>query len=80
MQAAPIPEPGPKSVPIAESESPFEGVPESASMAAVVAASANSSRASTPVHDSMSLDAVRNSITEIDAEDLDVPAFMRKRM
>ena len=80
QQPGPIPEPGLKPVPIAESESSFEQAAESASMAAVVAASANSSRASAPVHDSMSLDAVRNSITEIDADDLDVPAFMRKRM
>jgi hypothetical protein len=33
-----------------------------------------------PMRDSMSLDTVRNSVSDIDGDDLDVPAFMRKRM
>ena len=32
-----------------------------------------------PVREAMSLDAVRNSVSGIDGDDLDVPAFMRKR-
>jgi cell division protein FtsZ len=46
--------------------------------AAVVAASA--SRAAAPVRDGISLDTVRNSLDHIDGDDLDVPAFMRKRL
>ncbi|HWC19796.1 MAG TPA: cell division protein FtsZ [Terriglobales bacterium] len=78
MQQRPEPEAEP--APMVASQPSFEEAPDSASMAAVVAASGHSSRTSAPVHDSMSLDAVRNSVTEIDANDLDVPAFMRKRM
>ena len=54
----------------------IEEVPESV----VVAATAAASHAALPVRDSMSLDAVRNSVVDIDGDDLDVPAFMRKRM
>src|SRR5947209_3473982 len=46
---------------------------------AMAAASSMSSRQAAPVRDSMSLDAVRNSVNGIDGDDLDVPAFMRKR-
>ncbi len=37
------------------------------------------SRTSVPVRDSISLEAVRNSVNGIDGNDLDVPAFIRKR-
>ena len=37
------------------------------------------SRTSVPVRDSISLEAVRNSVNGIDGDDLDVPAFIRKR-
>jgi hypothetical protein len=40
---------------------------------------AMTSHVATPARDSMSLDAVRNSVNGIDGDDLDVPAFMRKR-
>ena len=80
QRSAPVSEPEAETVPLPETQPVLQEVAETASMAAVVAASASSSRVSAPVHDSMSLDAVRNTITEIDADDLDVPAFMRKRM
>jgi cell division protein FtsZ len=50
--------------------------------AAVVAAVASSaaSRVAAPIRDGISLDAVRNSLDHIDGDDLDVPAFMRKRL
>jgi cell division protein FtsZ len=50
--------------------------------AAVVAAAASSatSRAAAPTREGISLDAVRNSLDHIDGDDLDVPAFMRKRL
>jgi cell division protein FtsZ len=48
--------------------------------AVVAAASSASSRAAAPVRDGISLDAVRNSLDHIDGDDLDVPAFMRKRL
>jgi len=70
MESAPEPEP----VPAAHSM--IEEVPRSV----VVAAAAAASHATVPVRDSMSLDAVRNSVVDIDGDDLDVPAFMRKRM
>src|SRR5690349_19893050 len=54
QQPAAIAEPGSQPLPSLESGPSFEEGAESASMAAVVAASANSSRGSTPVHDSMS--------------------------
>ena len=44
-----------------------------------VAAPSAASRATTPARDSISLDAVRNSVNGISDDDLDVPAFMRKR-
>ena len=44
-----------------------------------VAAPSAASRAATPARDSISLDAVRNSVNGISDDDLDVPAFMRKR-
>ena len=44
-----------------------------------VAAPSATSRATTPARDSISLDAVRNSVNGISDDDLDVPAFMRKR-
>ncbi|MBV9146784.1 MAG: cell division protein FtsZ [Acidobacteria bacterium] len=37
-------------------------------------------RAAAPVREAVSLDAVRNSMHNIDGDDLDVPAFMRKRL
>jgi cell division protein FtsZ len=76
---APVPESEPP-FPVVNSQPASAEVAETASVAAVVAASANSSRVAGPTRDSMSLEAVRNSITEIDGDDLDVPAFMRKRM
>ena len=45
---------------------------------AVVAPAAT--RISAPIRDATSLDAVRNSLHNIDGDDLDVPAFMRKRL
>jgi cell division protein FtsZ len=47
---------------------------------AVVAAASSATRVAAPTHDAISLDAVRNSISHIDGDDLDVPAFMRKRL
>jgi len=44
-----------------------------------VAAPSAASRAAAPARDSISLDAVRNSVNGISDDDLDVPAFMRKR-
>ncbi len=76
QRPAPIMEPEPGSQPVAAAHSIIEEVPESM----VVAAAAAASHATVPVRDSMSLDAVRNSVVEIDGDDLDVPAFMRKRM
>ena len=73
---APIMEPEPEPQPVAAAQSMIEEVPESM----VVAAAAAASHATVPVRDSMSLDAVRNSVIDIDGDDLDVPAFMRKRM
>jgi cell division protein FtsZ len=73
------PDPVMESVPEADApaaHSRIEEIPESV----VVAAAAAASHAAMPVRDSMSLDAVRNSVVDIDGEDLDVPAFMRKRM
>jgi len=56
-----------------------EQAPEPVGVAMAAAASSMSSRQVAPVRDSMSLDAVRNSVNGIDGDDLDVPAFMRKR-
>ena len=56
-----------------------EPMPAPAAMVAA-AASATASRVSAPAHDGISLDAVRNSLSHIDGDDLDVPAFMRKRL
>jgi cell division protein FtsZ len=77
-----------KPVPVLESESEpepmsshhsmIEEIPEPAAIAAAAAASA--SQMAAPMRDSMSLDTVRNSVSDIDGDDLDVPAFMRKRM
>ena len=61
--------------PTAVTHSMIDEVPESLVVAATAA-----SHSSMPVRDSMSLDAVRNSVVDIDGDDLDVPAFMRKRM
>jgi hypothetical protein len=44
------------------------------------AASAATQRVSAPVHEGISLDAVRNSLSHVDSDDLDVPAFIRKRL
>ena len=70
VESAPEPEP------TRAAHSVIEEVPESV----VVAAAAAASHGTIPVRDSMSLDAVRNSVVDIDGDDLDVPAFMRKRM
>jgi len=70
VESAPEPEP------TRAAHSVIEEVPESV----VVAAAAAASHGTVPVRDSMSLDAVRNSVVDIDGDDLDVPAFMRKRM
>jgi cell division protein FtsZ len=56
-----------------------EAIPEPVP-AAVVAALSAPSRVAAPVRDGISLDAVRNSLDHIDGDDLDVPAFMRKRL
>jgi len=53
-------------------------VPEHVGVAAVAAAS-TASRVVAPIRDGISLEAVRNSMSGIDGDDLDVPAFMRKR-
>ena len=73
---------------VAESRMPevdsFEEVPEPVGVAAIPSPSSPaismSARVSEPVRDTISLDAVRNSITGIDGDDLDVPAFLRKRV
>jgi len=44
-----------------------------------VPAMSMAARASAPVRETISLDAVRNSVNGIDGDDLDVPAFIRKR-
>jgi len=44
-----------------------------------VSAMSMASRVVAPVRDSISLEAVRNSVNGIDGDDLDVPAFIRKR-
>ncbi|HVH89352.1 MAG TPA: hypothetical protein VM912_21735 [Terriglobales bacterium] len=80
MQQPPVLESQPEPVLVASGHSTFEEIPETVAVAAVAAASANTSQVAMPVRDSMSLDAVRNSVTDIDGNDLDVPAFMRKRM
>jgi hypothetical protein len=54
-------------------------VPEPVGVAAAIAAPLRTLRGVAPVRDSTSLDAVRNSVNGIDGDDLDVPAFMRKR-
>ena len=46
---------------------------------AAVAAPSTASRFIAPIRDGISLDAVRNSVSGIDGDDLDVPAFIRKR-
>ena len=78
QKSAPImelePEPEVASAPVAHSMT--EKAPESV----VVAAAAAASHSTMPVREAMSLDAVRNSVVDIDGDDLDVPAFMRKRM
>jgi len=58
-----------------------EDVQEPMAVAAPVAVSAMSmaARVVAPVRDSISLDAVRSSVNGIDSDDLDVPAFIRKR-
>jgi cell division protein FtsZ len=56
-----------------------EPVPEPVGVAAAIAAPLRTLRGVAPVRDSTSLDAVRNSVNGIDGDDLDVPAFMRKR-
>jgi cell division protein FtsZ len=45
-----------------------------------VAAAVVAARASGPIRDDISLDAVRSTLHNIDGDDLDVPAFMRKRL
>jgi cell division protein FtsZ len=72
----PIMESAPEAEPAPAAHCMIEEVPESV----VVAAAAAASHGTVPVRDSMSLDAVRNSVVDIDGDDLDVPAFMRKRM
>src|SRR5579885_463778 len=71
QRPAPIVEPEPEPEPAPTAHAMIEEVPESV----VVAAAAAASHATVPVRDSMSLDAVRNSVVDIDGEDLDVPAF-----
>jgi cell division protein FtsZ len=44
------------------------------------AASSTATRTSAPTRDGASLDSVRNSVHNIDGDDLDVPAFLRKRL
>jgi len=60
-----------------------EELPEPVGVAAPtpvpVPAMAMASRPSAPVRETISLDAVRNSVNGIDGDDLDVPAFIRKR-
>ena len=58
-----------------------EEVQEPMAVAAPVAVSAMSmaARVVAPVRDSITLDAVRSSVNGIDNDDLDVPAFIRKR-
>ena len=70
----------PSPVPVAASHPPAleEALLEPVGVA-VAPAMSMASRVSTPVRDSISLDAVRNSVNGIDGDDLDVPAFMRKR-
>jgi len=76
QQTEAIVESAPEPEPTRAAHSVIEEVPESV----VVAAAAAASHGTIPVRDSMSLDAVRNSVVDIDGDDLDVPAFMRKRM
>ena len=55
-----------------------EEILEPVGVAAVVS-QATASRASVPIRDAVSLDTVRHSVNGISDDDLDVPAFMRKR-
>jgi cell division protein FtsZ len=78
MHERPIPVSGPHPEPVASNgHAEFEETePEPVGVAAVAAAA---TRVVAPVRDSISLDAVRNSINGISDDDLDVPAFIRKR-
>jgi len=72
----PAPEPVPLAIAQAHAEEP---VPEAVAGAAASPEPTRAARAAAPVHDPISLDAIRNSVNGIDGDDLDVPAFMRKR-
>ena len=56
-----------------------EPVPEPVRVTAASPEAARAPRAAAPLHDPISLDAIRNSVSGIDGDDLDVPAFLRKR-
>jgi len=60
-----------------------EEIPEPVGVAAPasvpIPAISMAARPSAPVRETISLDAVRNSVNGIDGDDLDVPAFIRKR-
>ena len=78
-----------RSAPVAVADSRLQNghafedeVPEPVGVAAAaspVGPTMSASRTSVPLRDSISLDAVRNSVNGIDGDDLDVPAFIRKR-
>jgi cell division protein FtsZ len=73
--------PAPEPVPLAIDHQAHveEPVPEPVGVAAASPEPTRTARVAAPVHDPISLDAIRNSVNGIDGEDLDVPAFMRKR-
>jgi len=56
-----------------------EPVPEPVRVTAASPEAARAPRAAAPLHDPISLDAIRNSVSGIDGDELDVPAFLRKR-
>jgi cell division protein FtsZ len=75
IQQRPAPEP----VTVSAHTNPIVEELEPVGVSVSAASPAMTSHVATPARDSMSLDAVRNSVNGIDGDDLDVPAFMRKR-
>lgn len=74
--------PAPEPVPLAmnaHAQIERQLVPEPVAVAAGGPEPPRTTRVVSPIHDPISLDAIRNSMNGIDGDDLDVPAFMRKR-
>jgi cell division protein FtsZ len=73
--------PAPEPVPLAIDHQAHveQPVPEPVGLAAASPEPTRTTRVAAPVHEPISLDAIRNSVNGIDGDDLDVPAFMRRR-